>query len=508
MTGTRKLINNSMMSLISRILAAIISVISLPIILGVYGKSNYGLIGIAFTLNTFIAIIQMGLPTSVPKFVSEWLEKSDFKSIFYSGKTLVTIYGLIGLINSATIFYIAFYKIEWFSVAADQVEILRNLLLITAAFALFSVPLTVLDQLLAGAQEIVYISYLQILTTTIYFALVVVVWAFPEFISLEKFYLIRCLILLIALPISLLRWRKYTSLRIFIPGYDLVRVRPILYHSFHIFLFSVFIVVSKRTMPIILSIKGNGDVGALMTEYQIIENFSLLISLISAAIMSSLVPYLAQMNVQKDKANLKVWITNGTKIVWGGGALLGFGIAMLSREALDIYVGSDYVHLAGWLSIYILASLYYIYYCVLASSILSTDKLIPLVCATGFGCIFSLLICWYFVPYYGVGGVVLAFVAYVLIHFFVTHVLYLGPHFNINPWSHFLQVFLPPFLFGFVMWIVVRIAITTIGFTDNTSKILLAIPLGVIIYLTLVCLFYIRPNKLFAYMRAKTNSTV
>ena len=79
--GIRLLFSNSFWSIFSKLTNSLIQLISLPVLISVFGKSNYGLIVIAMSLNSFIAIIQLGLPTGLPKFVAEWLTRKEDQAL-------------------------------------------------------------------------------------------------------------------------------------------------------------------------------------------------------------------------------------------------------------------------------------------------------------------------------------------------------------------------------------------------------------------------------------------
>ena len=151
--GIRKLFANSLFSIASKFTNALIQFFSLPLLLSVYGKSDYGLIVIAMSLNTFIAIIQIGLPTGLPKFVSEWLKLGNFNQLYRSVRTAFTFYLVIALISFSIIIFLSFFGSDIFHVNPKQVSTLQVLLLITAITSFFSIPATVLDHLLTGCSR-------------------------------------------------------------------------------------------------------------------------------------------------------------------------------------------------------------------------------------------------------------------------------------------------------------------------------------------------------------------
>lgn len=53
--------------------------------------------------------------------------------------------------------------------------------------------------------------------------------------------------------------------------------------------------------------------------------------------------------------------------MWAFGALIGFGIIMLSKEVLSIYVGPENLHLKTWMIVLVGATFYNFYSTPIAS---------------------------------------------------------------------------------------------------------------------------------------------
>jgi O-antigen/teichoic acid export membrane protein len=494
--SNRRLFNNSAFSLSAKLVSAGIQLVSLPILIGIYGTSDYGLIAIALSLNTFAAIMQLGLPTAIPKFVAEWLAKGEGDNLQAAMRSIAGFYLVIACLNCIVLLAIALFGVDFFNVTPDGIEMLRNLLFITAATSLFAIPASVIDQMLTGAQELAFVSRLQMGVNVMTGALVTFAYLNPTSLSITQFYGLRCLLMFLPVPFSLMRWRRYGNLGVFIPGWDLDAVRPILKYSLTIFVFGVFIIISQRFTPIILAMQVSHDAGSEMTYFRIIDSFNIFLTMISGSIMAALVPHLAGSVAKGDEDILRKSIVHGTKVIWSFGALIGFGMIMLAGEGLSVYVGSEYHHLEGWLKLYLLTSLYYLYHGAIGSAILSSEKLAPLGWATGLGCIVSLALCWFFAPSQGVGGVVIGFAGYVSVHFMVVNFWYLPKYFKIDPVRQIFQILLPPVLAGIVMYFVGRWLISYIGSLNHWLNIGIGAVSGTLVYGALILGFYIKPREL------------
>ena len=493
--SNRRLFTNSILSIAAKVVGAGIQIVCLPALLRVYGKSDYGLIAIALSLNTFVAIMQMGLPTSVPKFVAQWLGKGENANLQSAMRSVSSFYFGVAFLNFLVLLVIAIFWIDLFHILPEKVDTLRNLLIITAVTSLFAIPASVLDQALAGAQELGFASNLQVGSNLLTGALVAFTYLHPESLKLTQFYALRCALMFLPVPFSLMRWRRHGSLYVFVPGWELSAVRPLLKYSLSIFVFGIFIIISRRFVSIILAMRASKDAGAAMTEFQVIDGFNIFLSMIASSLMAALVPHLSAAIARGDDDILRRSIVQGTKAIWGLGALIGFGMIMLAGEGLCVYVGPGFLHLKGWLMLYLCTSLFYLYNTAYASAVLSSDKLSPLGWATGLGCIVSLVVTWFSVPIFGAGGAVLGIVGYVIAYFCVTHFWYFPKYFKLNPIKQIFQILLPPIVAGLAMCIAGRWLISYVGSVNNWLNIALGAFAGTLVYGAFILLFYISPGE-------------
>ena len=493
----RRLFNNSFFSIVSKFTNALIQLISLPILIKVFGKGEYGLIVIAMSLNTFIAIIQIGLPTGLTKFVAEWLAEGNRKQLNSAIQTISIFYLAIAFINFIAISIIALYGTNLFNVNADQIKTLQTLLIITAITSLLAIPATALNQLLIGAQELGFVSRLDIMKNICFAGLVALVYFEPNLLSVTIFYALQCTLMFMLIPVKIWRWSHYGSLKMFLPGWHFKEVLPLLKYSLSLVAFSIFIAMADRLRPIILGIRVPNNTGEALTEYQIINYIRILLHMISSSFMGALIPHISGAVMSGNRQIYTVTITEGTKYTWVVGALLGFGIIMLSKEVLTIYVGPENLSLNMWLIILVGASLYNFYVTNIASVILSSGKLMPMLFATATGFVISVLICWFMTPLYGVGAVVISVAAYNVINMVITHFWYLPRYFNVNAVHQILHIMLPPVFAGIIMCFAGRLIINKIGYSNAYINVAIGAICGTVIYISIILISYIHPKEIF-----------
>ena len=52
--------------------------ISVPILLAYFGKSDYGLIGLAMSVNVYLRLMDMGLNSTNVRFFSNWISRNEY----------------------------------------------------------------------------------------------------------------------------------------------------------------------------------------------------------------------------------------------------------------------------------------------------------------------------------------------------------------------------------------------------------------------------------------------
>ena len=67
-------------STLAKILNAILGFISIPLLLGYYGKADYGILSIATACNGYMSLLDLGMNTGAVKFYSQWKAEGDIPS--------------------------------------------------------------------------------------------------------------------------------------------------------------------------------------------------------------------------------------------------------------------------------------------------------------------------------------------------------------------------------------------------------------------------------------------
>jgi O-antigen/teichoic acid export membrane protein len=491
----KKLFKNSSFTIAEKFITALVQFISIPVLLKAYGKDNYGLIAIATSLNIFLTILNFGLPMGFPKFIAEWIAGKKTEELYSSSGTILSFYLIIGLVNFVLLLIVAWGFISVFKVTPEQMPMLRNLMVVTAFAALLSMPANYLDQILTGAQDLGYVSLMQVAKNGIYILLIVYIYFYPQEISLLSYYILQNLLMLSMVLFKIRRWRSVGSYRIFLPQWHLRSTVPVLKYCLALMTFSIFIVLDNASKPLIIGIMATDDVSRQMTDFQIISTFRMFLMLLATSVMQALIPYMSHQRVVEGDQIFKKIITQGTKIIWAIGALIGFLIILQAKNIVILYVGKESQYLTPLIVVYVVATMYNLYVTGIAAAILTSGKVTPMVWTTFAGFVVSTIISLTLIKSWQMKAIIYSLAGYNAVHFAVMHFFYLPTQFRINPFQQIFRVAAPPLIAGIVMYWLTQYVIKLMMINTIYWEITAGSVVGASIYLSVIFSIYIRPKE-------------
>ena len=148
-------------STLSRILNAIFGFVSVPLLLGYFGKAEYGILSIATACNGYMHLMDLGMNTGAIKFFAQWEAEGKRDMVYKVSRTNTTFYLIISVINIIGLFALAFWGENLFSVTHEQFATLRYCFLILALFSCISWVTTVYTQLLTAYKKIAFTQQVQ-----------------------------------------------------------------------------------------------------------------------------------------------------------------------------------------------------------------------------------------------------------------------------------------------------------------------------------------------------------
>lgn len=449
-------------STLQKILNAILGFISVPLLLGYYGKAEYGILAIATACNGYMHLLDLGMNTGTIKFFSQWKAEGKQGLIYRVARTNITFYILIACVNMAGLAALAVWGENVFSVTHEQFLQLRICLFIIALFSIFSWATTTFNQLLVADKQMAYTMQVQCIQTILKTLLIfVVLWANLS-LTFYFFWLTAILaLLLVPYAIKCHRDRLIDSLK---PAFYWKDFKIVLTFSLSIFALSLFQMTATQSRPIILSIfSANG--AETVSEYRIIEVIPQLIIMIGGTFSSIFLPKTSELVAQKDSQAIQDFAykwTLRTSILTN---LLCVPFIFSATEVLSAYVGTEYVGLSQWMTVWCLTVLIQIHTTPGNALILAYGRTKLLVITSAGACLLSMIINAMLCSYFGVGSAVIGYFIYVLIMIASYYVIYYKKLIGLNRIKMFRSFFIPTAISMGTLFVVQFIPTEHLSFT-------------------------------------------
>lgn len=399
-------------STLSRILNAVLGFITIPLLLGYYGKAEYGILSIATACNGYMHLLDLGMNTGAVKFYSQWKAEGDIYRIYRVARSNITFYVIIAIVNILMLLGVAFWGESLFSVTHIQFLQIRTCLCIIALFSLISWVSTVFNQLLIADKQMSFTMQVQCVQTILKAILVFcVLYAHLELTT--YFFYLTALVAVAFVPYAF-KCKKYNLIDSYKPAWYWNDFKVVITFSLSIFALSLFQVTATQSRPILLSMFALNGATAV-ADFRIVEVIPQLIIMIGGTFSGIFLPKTSEMVARKDDEAMKQfaykWTTYTTAIV----ALLCFPFILCAKEVLSAYVGQEYVNLAPWLIIWCFTVLIQMHTTPGNALVLAHGKTKLLVKVTAAACIVSMALNAFLCKYLNVGSAIVAYFLYVCV---------------------------------------------------------------------------------------------
>lgn len=399
-------------STLQKVLVAVFGFISVPLLLGYYGKADYGLLSIATACNGYMHLLDLGMNTGAVRFYSQWKAEGKMDKIFSVARSNITFYIIIAAINIVLLLALAIFGEPLFSVTHEQFHQLRMCLLVLALFSVFSWVTTVFNQLLIADQQMTFTMQVQCVITFFKAALIGVIFIANLTLTVYFFFL-TFLVSAAYIPYAW-RCKRRGLIDSFRPSWNWSDFKPVMLFSLSIFALGIFQTTATQSRPIILSIFAADGAGTV-AEFRIIEVIPQLIIMIGGTFSGIFLPKTSEMVAKHKEEEMKKfaykWTTYTTIVV----CCLCFPFILCAKEVLTAYVGAEYAFLSPWLIIWIITVLIQMHTTPGNSLVLAHGKTKILVQVISIACIFSMLLNIFLCKHLEVGSAVVAYFIYVII---------------------------------------------------------------------------------------------
>ena len=397
-------------STLSRILNAVLGFITVPLLLGYYGKAEYGLFSIATACNGYMHLLDLGMNTGAVKFYSQWKAEGKIDKVFRVARSNITFYIIISVINILMLLAVAFFGESLFSVSHDQFLQIRACLCIIALFSMISWVTTVFNQLLIADKQMTFTMQVQCVQTILKAVLVFCVFYAHLELTIYFFFL-TALVAVAFLPYAY-KCKKDNLIDSFMPAWYWDDFKVVITFSLSIFALSLFQVTATQSRPIILSMFAQNGATSV-ADFRILEVVPSLIIMIGGTFSGIFLPKTAEMVARKDETAMQKFAYKWTKYTTVVVAFMCFPFMLCAKETLSAYVGNEYANLSPWLIIWCVTVLIQMHTTPGNALVLAHGKTKLLVQVTACGCVASMILNIVLCKYFNVGSAIIAYFIYV-----------------------------------------------------------------------------------------------
>ncbi len=424
-------------SIMANFINAIYGFIATPLLIHYFGRSEYGVITLAFSVNAYMGLMDMGLSSTNVRFFSKWLANGDHDKVHKLMRTCTAFYGCVGILNALILIVVSIFSAQIFNVTPAQNVILREMLWILAVVAMINWYTSCFGQLISATENVAWVQKRNLVSK--FLMICVVILTLTLKLTLIQYFIGALLSGLVMLPATIRKIRKETPFINFIAKFDKQTFKEILPYSINIFSFGIFQYSYNQLKAIIVGMQGSI---ASVTDYSVMSSIAGLIAMVSGVFIQALLPASSRIVAKGDKAAFDRVAYKGTHFITMVLCFCAFGLITVDRDLLMVYVGKEFMHIIPWLNIWIILTITGNVACI-SSLILGGSNIRPLTYSSAVASICAITTSWFAVPYFQAGGVVVGMIVYNAIQQIFYYTYYWRKTLKINTWRIFSRTDVP-----------------------------------------------------------------
>lgn len=446
-------------STFSKVLNAIFGFVSVPLLLGFFGKAEYGLLSIATACNGYMHLMDLGMNTGAVKFFAQWEAEGKRNMIYRVAKTNISFYLLISIINILGLLALAFWGESFFSVTHEEFIQLRYCFFILALFSSISWISTVYTQLLTAFKKVTFIMQVQCVMVLLKGLLICSVFIFG--LSLIQYFFYLTLIIACAIIPYMMKSRREAYIDSHKPAAYWGDFKIVFTFSIALFALSLFQVTATQSRPIILSIFSENG-AETVADFRIVEVIPQFIITVCGTLISIFLPKSSEMMIKSSREEIQQYVNGWTTKTSVLVCLLCFPFIVGANEILCAYVGPEYSYLAKWLQLWCFILIVQMHSTPAYSFVLANGKTKVLVVSTSIACVISIIINSLLCRAIPVGSAIIGYIVY-MICLIGVYYLYL--------YKYYLKLERLPIFISFIKPLFLGIICCCIPFILNTKNL-------------------------------------
>lgn len=451
----KNIVSGSVWGIVAKVFDAAAKFITIPMLVGYYSKADYGLVALAFSLNAYLRLMDMGLNIGTVRYFSIWIAEKKWDKIAAVSRSSIVFYGVIGIINALVFAGMASCAGCFFTLGPSQLPVFKWIMYILAASTIFNWTSNVISQLLNAHGDFGWVNRVTVISSLFNFITAFI--AIKVKLSLPIYFLLYTLSTMIVIPLNTYRLKLYNMpvWQLIAPRWNGAAFRETLGYSMAIFAMGIFQFSADNLRPLLLG-KYAAKGMEVQTDYRIIQTISALVIAFGAVFMQVLLPSATKIYAENDQKKIGRLVYDGTKYI---SIFISFVVFLLIANAgniLDLYMGKDYADLSVWLIIWLLTVLLSMHNAPVASLVLSTGKTRFLVYSSAIACIVSLPVTVMMAHKYNVGAAVTGYFIYMLLQLGGYYFYYIPFVLKLDSFRIFFRSFLPSVITGILScaWVV------------------------------------------------------
>lgn len=484
----------SLWGIFSKVIDAVSKFITIPLLVSFYGKGDYGLFSLAFSLNAYLRLMDLGLNVGSIRFFSMWIVDKEWEKIQKVSQSSIVFYGIIGLVNATIFVIMSIYAEDFFNLTSLQLPVFKYMLYILAGSAVFNWTSNVVTQLLTAIGETAWVNRVNVISSILNFCTALIAINFN--LSLSFYFLLYIGSTLILIPLNIYKLKVYDLplFTLIMPRWDGKAFKEIMKYSVAIFLMGFFQFSADNLRPLLLgffSVKGI----EVLTDYRVIQTIAMLVIAFGGVFMQVLLPSASKMHAENNLKKIKIMVFDGTKYVSIFLGFIVFNLIVNAEDLLVMYMGDSYSEITVWLQLWLVTILLAMHNAPVASLVMASGRTRFLVYSSGLSCLLTLPITAIFAPSLDVGAAVIGYLSYVFLQIGAYYFYYIPYVLKLDAVKLFFSSFAPSLLIGIVGWGITYKISFLFSFPGIFSLLLNSIIFAVI-YGFLIFFFVIRPKEL------------
>ena len=417
----KRVLGNLAWATASKLFDAAVRFLTVPIVLAHFGKLDFGLLALAYSISVFLAIADFGLNVNAVRRLSEYVLTGDTAGAGRLVRACSFYYAWIGGVNFVAVVGVGAMGASWFNLAPEQASDFFWMMVALGFSTLLYWCFAVHRQLIQAAGQLGWDERNNLICA---FGLAALVWLTVHG-GLDVVTYFVASLAIGSIPIALRVWKA----RRLIPGLsigfqrDWALFSPMVSSSALIFVMSLAQLMAVHFRPIILASQGTLEA---VGDYRILQGVVSFALMVSGGLFNVIYPEVARLESQGDKKRLRDLAYRGTSLLMWCHLLLLLPLMLASELILGLYVGSAYTHLALPLALWLLTCISG-HNAILSSVLLSRGRLGPLTVTSVVNALLSLGLAWILVPDYGLNAVVWTYLLYFVVQTVVFYIYLMPP---------------------------------------------------------------------------------